>query len=85
MALAAFLVVGCITIIGTCAEIEHAQAADSTPQAKGTAGVPAGAPLANTPPSPPSPNFNPSSPYTVHQSNETPVSPTAPGTSPGAH
>jgi hypothetical protein len=33
-------------------------------------------------PNAPSPNLNPSSPNTVPQSNETPVSP---GTSPGAH
>ena len=36
-------------------------------------------PLLNSVPSMPPPIFNPSSPYTVHPSPETPVSPASPG------
>jgi hypothetical protein len=83
MALTAFVVVGCVSIIGAFIEVDGAQAANSAPPARGTA--PAYGAPAPPQPSPPTPNFNSSSPNTVPQSNEIPVSPEAPGTSPGTH
>jgi hypothetical protein len=81
-ALATFSLAACVALFGAFAAIEHAHAQGRVPGApvrgasRGLSGAP---PLLDSAPSMPAPNFNPSTPYTVPQSRETPVSPASPG------
>jgi|ERR1700687_5602126 hypothetical protein len=82
MPLAIFFL-GCVAFFGAGVAIEqaHAQGANTGPhhaQARNPAPS-ALPPLLDRAPSMPPPAFNPSSPYTVPQSRESPVSPASPG------
>jgi hypothetical protein len=82
MALARFFVAACVAFFGAGIVIDHAHAQDtkSVPHVQGgNPGPSASSSLLNRAPSMPPPAFNPSSPYTVPQSRETPVSPASPG------
>jgi hypothetical protein len=79
--LTALMLAACVALFGACVAIERAQAqgTNSAAHAQGTNPAPsAPPPLVNTAPSTPPPVFNQSSPYTVPQSPETPVSPETP-------
>jgi len=69
-----FFLAACVGFFGACA------AAIPAPHAQGTnRPLSAPPPLLDRVPSMPPPIFNPSSPYTVPQTRETPVSPASPG------
>ena len=71
---ATFFLAACVGFFGACA------AAIPAPHAQGTnRPLSAPPPLLDRVPSMPPPIFNPSSPYTVPQTRETPVSPASPG------
>lgn len=84
MALTTLLLAACVAFSGACIVIEHAyaQGANSAGHAQSTSPAPSGPP-APVPASPP-PILNSSSPNTVTQQPETPVSPSTPGTLPGS-
>ena len=76
---ATFFLAACVGFFGACA------AAIPAPHAQGTnRPLSAPPPLLDRVPSMPPPIFNPSSPYTVPQTRETPVSPASPGSIFGA-
>jgi hypothetical protein len=81
-ALATLFLVATMAFAGAYMALEHAhaQGANATPHAQGRNPFPpTSSPLLNQAPSMPPPAFNPSSPYTVPQSRESPVSPASPG------
>src|SRR5271154_425390 len=82
MALVTFFLAACLAFFGAFATIEHAhaQGTNPAPRVQGTNPVRSPPPpLLDRVPSMPPPTFNPSSPYTVPFSRETPVSPASPG------
>jgi hypothetical protein len=81
----AIFLLACIFILGAWAKIERAHAQTTSPHTPPAAHTTGTAPPPVAPSSPPPPNVNPSSPNTVPQANETPVSPATPGTGPGSH
>jgi hypothetical protein len=79
---AMLFMVASVALAGACIAIEHAyaQGVNATPHAQGRNPFAAtSSPLLNRAPSMPPSAFNPSSPYTVSQSRESPVSPASPG------
>ena len=81
-ALATLFLAASVGFAGACMAIEHAhaQGADTAPHAQGRNPAPSAlSPSLDRAPSMPPPAFNPSSPYTVPQSRESPVSPASPG------
>jgi hypothetical protein len=81
-ALAALALAASVALIGAGVAIEpaHAQGEISGAHSPGASrGLSVPPPLLDSVPSTPAPNFNPSTPYTVPQSSETPVSPASPG------
>ena len=82
MALATFFLAACVAFFGAFVTIEHARAqgTNPAPRIQGTNPVrSAPPPLLDRVPTIPPPTFNPSRPYTVPFSRETPVSPASPG------
>jgi hypothetical protein len=81
MPLAIFFL-GCVAFFGAGVAIEqaHAQGTNTAPHAQGRNPMPSAlSPLLDRAPAMPPPAFNPSSPYTVPQTRQTPVSPASPG------
>jgi hypothetical protein len=82
MALPTFFLAAGVAFFNACAAVEyaHAQGTNTAPHAQGRNPMPsASSPLLDRAPAMPPPAFNPSSPYTVPQSREAPVSPASPG------
>ena len=82
MALARFFGAACIASFGTSLVTDHAdaQGANTAVQTQSrTPSFSAPPPLPDRAPVMPPPVFNPSNPYAVPQSRETPVSPASPG------
>ena len=81
MAPATFFPAACVGFFGVyaAAEYAHAQAIPPTRAQRTNRPLSAPQPWLDRVPSMPAPIFNPSSPYTVPQARETPVSPASPG------
>ena len=82
VALAMFFQAACIVFFGAGLTIERAHAQGTNTALRAQSGNPslsASSPLLDRAPLMPPPTFNPSNPYTVPQTRQTPVSPASPG------